>query len=107
MLKASLFLISFDGTYLGYYEAGHPGDTIVPYNRMIGRKAMDELPEPVGQTVKEHHQRAIATGEPQEYFYTSPLTGRQMKSYAVPYPTNQTVALFVMEATEVPAAIPA
>lgn len=100
-LKASLFLVDYDGTYIEYCEAGHAGQTIVPYEEMIGTKAMDKLPEPMRTVVKSNHDRAIQTGEPQEYIYTSPATGKEMRSLVVPYPVLSRVVIFVMDAPAV------
>lgn len=103
-IKASVFIIDYDGTYLDYFDAGHPGKTIVSYEKMIGQKAMNFLPEGMRELVKSNHEQAISTNEPQEYFYPSPLTGRWMRSLAVPYPDYNVVALFVMEGS--PALVP-
>lgn len=104
-LKSSLFILHYDGTYLGYFEAGNSDPTVVPYNDMIGRYAMDKLPEPMRTTVKTHFQEATATGQPVEYLYTSPRSGKIIKSIVVPYPHLQQVAVFVMDAE--PSLIPA
>lgn len=104
-IKASVFIIHYDGTYLDYFDAGHPGKTVVSYEEMIGHKAMENLPDGMRQLVTHNHEQAITTTQPQEYFYLSPLTNRWMKSIAVPYPDYSIVALFVMEGT--PALVPA
>jgi hypothetical protein len=104
-LKASVFIIDFDGTYLEYIEGGHRGATIVGYDEMIGSKAIEKLPSEMRDLVQHYHDRAVETLETQEYIYTSVLTGKRMKSLAIPYGDFRQVALFVMDAQE--AVIPA
>ncbi|MEX0271177.1 hypothetical protein AB3R30_18735 [Leptolyngbyaceae cyanobacterium UHCC 1019] len=103
-LKASIFVIHYDGTYLEYLDAGHPGKTVVPYDQMIGNKAMELLPEPMRSIVIANHDQAVATGKPQSYLYNSPTRGIPFRSIAIPYPEKQFVALLVFpEQTLVPA----
>lgn len=97
-IGASLFLIDFDGIYQAYFEGGHPGQPVVSHEEMIGTRAIEKLPPDMARIVQRHHDQAIATLEPQTYFYDSPISGRKMKSLAIPYPEHRQVALFVMEA---------
>lgn len=98
-LKASVFILHNDGTYLEYLEAGHRGKTLVSYEEMIGQKAMNFLPAPLQQIVKHFHAQAVTTGMVQHFTYQSPATGTLFQEILVPYPSDQIVVHFVTPAS--------
>ncbi len=98
-LKASVFVIHYDGTYIEYVEAGDSGKTIASYEAMIGNKGMDLLPEPMQTTVKHYHQQAVQTGQPQRYTYASPIGGILYHTILTPYPEKQIIVSYLMQDT--------
>jgi hypothetical protein len=104
-LKASVFLLDYDGTYLEYLSAGLDGNPIVSYSEMIGQKAMHKLPEPMRSTCLHWHDLAVSSGQSQRYTYTSPARSREMATLLVPFPDRRVIACLVMELATCPVPI--
>lgn len=92
-LNLSVFVIDYDGIYLGYYPRPW-GKSIVDIRQQIGTKGMELLPPSLRGQCEHYFNLAITTGQPQTYVYNFTRDGewQQSETTVKPYPeVRQTV----------------
>lgn len=102
-LNLSVFVIDYEGIYLGYYPRPW-GKSIVDIRQQIGTKGMELLPPSLRGQCEYYFNLAIATGQPQTYIYNFTRDGewQQSETTVKPYPEVRQVLVTIRRLQVVP-----